>query len=580
MNLVAVYHINWLEYREALPDGSVLIRLRAARGDLQRVTLRYAGTYDPERFRGRYQQGDLAVAASDELHDWWELRFTPPDRRLSYYFELSDGGELVYLDQDGFKGAAEISTPLGLRAFPFAYAWPREEIASWALGSVGYQIFPDRFCRAGQQQEGLEPWTSHRVSNRLRFGGDLKGIQERIPYLEALGITVVYLTPIFASDTAHRYDTRDYFQVDPLLGTAEDLKALTAALHERGMRLILDGVFNHCGYDFAPFQDALKRGKDSPWYAWFHFDAREPHGYETFASVRYMPKLNLRNPEAQQYFLEVGRHWIREADIDGWRLDVAPEVWPDFWRQFRKAIKAEKPDALLVTECWDDSREWLSQGDMFDATMHYLLSRPIWRFFALQDMSLPQFDAAVNRALICYPSYLNAAQWTFLSSHDTPRFLTRAGGDQTVLRMAAFFQMTVPGLPIVYYGDELGMQGGEDPDCRRPMAWDSVEGNALHAWYRQLIAARNRLPALQAGAFRSHYCGREGLYAYLRTGEEPVLCALCTGDQAGSLQLQLPEGMAKAAALREHLSGKELPVREGRVQLQLARGQGYILSPL
>lgn len=581
MNYAALHHGGWLEYREALPDGRLRIRLRCAREDVRRVCLLHQGIYEEERFRRVFEETPMTLAARDRLHDWFQADYLPKDPRQCYYFRIEDGENTVYLDQDGVKTEQEIALPLSLQPFPYAYVYPPRPLAPWARGGVGYQIFPDRFRRVGEAARGIQPWEGQRYDQRSFFGGNLRGIIESIPYLKQLGIELVYLTPIFLSDTAHRYNTFDYYQVDPMLGTADDLKELSQKLHAAGIRLILDGVFNHCGLRFAPFVDAKRRGQDSEYYDWFLFDEKAQNGYRSFAYARYMPKLNLENPEAQAYFLQVARYWIRQADIDGWRLDVSPEVWPDFWRQFRKAIRQEKPDAVMIAECWDESREWVSGRDMFDGTMHYVLSRAIWSFFALGQMTLDDFDAAVNHAQMIYPSYLNDAQWTFLSSHDTCRFLSRANGDGRAQRLAAFFQMTAPGVPIVYYGDELGMTGGDDPECRRPMAWEKAEGNALLNYYQKLIALRRSLPVLRTGAFRTHLCGADGLYAYLREeGKSAALCVLCTGSERGERNLPLPEAMQKAKTLHEHMQGVDIEATGGAVSLQLAPGGCWVFTAL
>ncbi len=578
MNLPAIHHINWLEYREALPDGRVRIRIRAARGDWDEVTLLFQGIYNPDRFNYKFMEIRMELAARDGLHDWFQADFLPEDPRPCYLFRLEKAGETIYFDQDGVKTAADFeSTPFGIVPFPFAYVWPPEGKPGWARGAAGYQIFPDRFRRGGPSQSGLEPWTGGRVSNAVRYGGDLKGILEAVPHIKGLGAEIVYLTPIFLSDTAHRYNVHDYYLIDPMLGSLEDLKALAGLLHDNGMRLVLDGVFNHCGTRFAPFADARLRGKESPFYSWFFLDESKI-GYQAFAFEHRMPKLNLRDAKAADYFLQVGRYWVREAGIDGWRLDVSPEVWPDFWRRFRHAVKEENPEAILIAECWDDSREWVSVGDMFDGTMHYILSRAVWRFFALDEISLEGFDAAVNRAMMLYPSGANAMQWTFLSSHDTPRFLTRAGKRLERLEMAAFFQFTAPGVPIVYYGDELGMEGKGDPDCRRPMRWDLVDGNPTLALYRRLAEVRKRFSALREGDFRTVEVGQDGLYAYLRTGDSPVLCALCTGESSGPRELILPSQFHGVTRLFDWMGKNEWPVRDGRISLLLKPGRGYILS--
>lgn len=578
MNLSAIYHGGWLEYREALAGGGIRVRVRCAPGDWEAVDLLHQGIYEPERFEGKFLETPMALVASDGQHDWYQADYQPEDPRQCYFFRFRKQDTEIYFDQDGVKTGEEIRQPLALQPFPYAYVYEKKPLADWAKGSVGYQIFPDRFRRAAGPAPGIQPWDGKEIGQRSFFGGDLKGITESVPYLKELGVELVYLTPIFLSDTAHRYNTFDYYKIDPMLGDLSDLKELSRALHDAGMKLILDGVFNHCGLAFAPFKDAVRKGKGSQYYDWFFFDEAVKNGYRGFAYLRYMPKLNLRDPEAQAYFLDVGRYWMREADIDGWRLDVSPEVWPDFWRQFRKAIQQEKPEAIMVAECWDESREWVSVGDMFDATMHYVLSRAIWRFFALKQTSLTQFDHAVNRAQMLYPSDLNHAQWTFLSSHDTCRFISRAEGDETARKMASFFQMTVPGLPIIYYGDELGMEGGNDPDCRRPMTWNKVKSNATLDWYKRLTGIRRGLPALKAGDFRTHLVGEDGLYAYIRTGDQPVLCLIMTGDKAGERRIPLPGSMRNKNTLHDHMQGKDISVKDGQITLSLQRGDCYALT--
>lgn len=471
LQLAAVSHTPHSEDRHTLPDGRVCVRVHTAAGEFDGATLRYACNYGEGDPFARDVRVPMRRMWRDGTRDTWQAVFLPEDPRIVYCFELRADGFAVLLDEDGARALP--TDGAAVNGFHFAHAYPAREKPAWARGCVAYQIFPDRFRRVDVPgEEPVEPWGSRRVANEYRFGGNLRGALEAVPYLKALGVGLVYMTPIFLSDTSHRYNTFDYYQVDPLLGTKEDLCALADALHAAGIRLVLDGVFNHCGVGFAPFKDALKKGKASPYYDWFFFDGRYPCGYATFGeNLRYMPKLNMQNPDCAKYFLDVGRYWLRETGADGWRLDVSPEVWPDFWRQYRRAVLEENPQAVLIAECWNDSREWLCGGDMFDGTMHYVLSGAVWGFFAEKTLTLAEFDARVNRAMTLYPQAVQDCLWTFLSSHDTPRMLTRAGGRLSSLRAAAFFQMTHPGVPVIYYGDELGMRGGPDPDCRRSMAF-------------------------------------------------------------------------------------------------------------
>lgn len=580
IQLAAIEHVPHSEFRHALSDGRVCIRLQTAAGEFDEAVVRYACNYGDGLPFERDRRQAMTRMWQDGAHDTWQAVFLPDDPRLVYCFELRAGELRLLFDSDG---AHVLPRPAdAVNGFHFAHAYPAREKPAWARGCVGYQIFPDRFRRVEVPgEEPVEPWGSRRVANQYRFGGNLRGALEAVPYLKELGVGVVYMTPIFLSDTSHRYNTFDYYQIDPLLGTKEDLRALADALHAAGIRLVLDGVFNHCGLGFAPFQDARANGRRSRYYDWFFFGEQYPCGYMTFgAGWTYMPKLDMRNPDCAAYFLDVGRYWLREAHVDGWRLDVSPEVYPDFWRRFRRAVLDENPNAILIAECWDDSREWLNGFDMFDGTMHYVLSGAIWGFFADGALSLAEFDARVNRAMTLYPQEVQNCLWSFLSSHDTARMLTRAHGRMRSLRAAAFFQMTHPGVPVIYYGDELGMRGGPDPDCRRCMTWDHVRGNKTLAYYKRLTAMRNGSKALREGTFVTHEVGEDGLYAYLRAADGAcVLCALNTSEARVSRPLRLPKALADRRSLTDLMTGRRVAVRGGSALVRLGPGEGCVLAP-
>ena len=576
VTLSAIHHQPWLEYRHALPDGKACLRLRTGKDDFTHVQVRIANQYhlfDP--FAASITLS-MALAFQDQFFDYYEVVFTPNDPRLRYLFILQSEELILKLDGSGLHFGADAFENIN-EAFAFAYAYPAPPMPDWARGCVGYQIFPDRFRRAGENEDGLEPWGSDRVQSQFRFGGNLKGILEAVPYLKSLGVQMVYTTPLFLSDTAHRYNTFDYYQIDPLLGTEDDLAALCQALHQNDMRLILDGVFNHCGLAFPPFADALEKGKDSAFYDWFFFD--EQRGYHTFSFEAYMPKLNLQNKDCAQYFCDVGKYWMERCGIDGWRMDVGPEVHPGFWRSFRNMMKQTNPDSLLVVECWDDSREWITQGDMFDSTMHYVFSRNLWRRFATHAASLEQFDHAVNQETMRYPHRNQEVLWTFLGNHDTDRFRTRAGGDERMLRAASFFQFTYLGTPVIYYGDELGMEGGADPENRRPMRWESVENNPIHKHFQKLAHLRSACEALRQGTFRTIATLANGLYVYQRTGvHQQLLCVLNTTTSHQRGRIELPDSMAGLAAVYDLYAEKSIPVVDDGLQVSLAPGEGLILE--
>lgn len=579
ISLGSIYHMPWLEYRHVTPEGSAVLRLRTGRGEFERVVARTANHYNfPDPF-GCGQDFNMTVAYRDDLFDFYEVSFHLDDPRFRYLFILyADSGRAYKLDASGLRAGADGFDDIS-ESFAFAYAYPTDPMPKWARGVVGYQIFPDRFRREGASEDGLEPWSSDRVSSEFRYGGNLSGIRAAIPYLKELGVKMVYTTPIFLSDSAHRYNTFDYYQIDPLLGTEADLKALCDELHKNGMRIVLDGVFNHSGLGFAPFIDAKEKGEESPYRDWFFFDNVENCGYRTFSHEPYMPKLNLKNDACAEYFLQVGEYWLKNCGIDGWRLDVSPEVWPDFWRKYHAMMKRVNPDSLMVAECWDDSREWLTQGDMFDSTMNYVLSRNMWKHFCHHSISLPAFDAAINDAAMLYPQRIQDVLWTFLGSHDTERMLTRAGGNVCMLHSASFFQFTFMGAPIIYYGDELAMEGCCDPDNRRAMRWDNTEDNPTRAHYQKLATLRQKHDALRIGAFRTWQVGDNGLYAYERfTDKERLLCVVNTTTEEIITQLPLPEPMKNQAAVRDLYSKHTLPVWSGLVEIKLASGEGMILN--
>ncbi len=332
----SIYHMPWLEYRHALPDGRVCLRLQTGRGEFSRVCVRVTSNYALPDFFAKADEYEMQLAFRDEWHDFYEAIFAPRDRRIKYLFVLHSDELTFKLDGSGLHAGADAPEDVS-QAFAFAYAYPADPMPEWARGCVGYQIFPDRFRREPIPGDDapVEPWDSDRVQNEFRFGGNLRGILQAVPYLRDLGVKLIYTTPLFISDTSHRYNTFDYLKIDPLLGTEDDLRELCEKLHQNGMRIVLDGVFNHCGLEFAPFKDAVENGESSPYRDWFFFDESQPHGYHTFGDWKYMPKLNLRNEACAQYFLDVGRYWLEKCGVDGWRLDVSPEVGPYFWRRFK-----------------------------------------------------------------------------------------------------------------------------------------------------------------------------------------------------------------------------------------------------
>lgn len=415
----------------------------------------------------------------------------------------------------------------------------------WVKQAVFYQIFPDRFARTRRDrpslpvamQVPLEPWDAAPQVYSYK-GGDLWGIAENLDYLVDLGVTALYFTPIFQSASNHRYHTHDYYQVDPLLGGNDALDDLLAAARDRQLKIVLDGVFNHASRGFFFFNDLLENGSNSPWIDWFQveqwplsaYDDGKPANYKGWWNLRALPVFNHHHPPAREYIMQVGEYWMRKG-IDGWRLDVPGEIQVEgFWQEFRDRIKAINPEAYIVGEIWDDASPWL-QGDQFDGVMNYLFTGPTLAFTAGDRVQMPlvegpgyypypAIDAAtyghkMTELLARYPWEIQLTQLNLLSSHDIARALSVVGEDRSSYALALLLLLTFPGAPSLYYGDEVGLVGGLDPDCRRGFPPESQWDRALLDLHRELIALRRRHPALCLGQYQ--VLAAEGLgYAFAR----------------------------------------------------------------
>ncbi|PTX65003.1 glycosidase [Melghirimyces profundicolus] len=578
----AIYHRPEGAWAYPLDVNCLRIRLRAKRGDRIRCRLLHADRYSGE---GDESIVDLEKTATDTLFDYYEGVIPTATRRVRYVFYLEDPmGGCWYGEKGIFNNRREAGD------FQFAYICHSHlfEIPDWAYDGVVYQIFPERFYNGdpGNDPAEVEPWNKGaRPKANSFYGGDLQGIIDQLSYLKELGVNLIYLTPIFKSPSNHKYDTTDYYRIDPHFGDLDTLKKLVDKAHRLGMRVMLDAVINHAGYGFFAFQDVLKNGADSKYADWFYIQefpvVTEPvPNYETFANdVWTMPKLNMSHPEVAAYFLDMAEYWIKEAGIDGWRLDVANEVDPDFWRAFRKRVKKANPDALIVGEIWHDSGPWL-QGDQFDSVMNYLFRDAVMQFFATREIGADVFDAQLAKSRMLYREQALYAMFNLLDSHDTERFLTACGGREERMRLAVLFQMTYLGMPMIYYGDEAGMDGETDPDCRRPMLWRESDRNGeLFTLYQALLRIRRQHPALRRGDYRTWYVDpAAGIYGYLRRTEEDCVGVILNnggGTQTVSLDTHL---FGEAPRLHDPLHGKIVDGRDGRVTVTLAPYEGRMIS--
>ncbi|WP_261304275.1 glycoside hydrolase family 13 protein [Paenibacillus andongensis] len=541
MNFEAIYHRAADSYCYAYDDNLFHIRLRTKKDDLQMVKVIHGDKYDWDK---TVSEKLLYKMASDELFDYWQAEIAPEHFRLRYAFELASGDQTYWYTESGF---CKEKPKDSLKFFDYPFLWSSEVLKppGWVKEAIFYQIFPERFANGDPSNDpaNVRPWEDVNPGPQDFYGGDLQGVLDRIDYISALGVNAIYFTPIFEAETNHKYDTTDYLKVDPHFGDMTLLKKLVNAFHDRGIRVILDAVFNHSGFWFAPFQDVVAKGPDSAYWDWFHIKEYplkyEPRpSYHCFAFESHMPKLNTSNPEVSKYLLDVAQYWVKECDIDGWRLDVANEVDHEFWRAFRKELKAIKPDFYILGEIWHDAMPWL-RGDQFDAVMNYPATEAIIDFFAKETTDAQQFAYQINRLLPEYPQQVNEAAFNILGSHDTPRLLTVCG-DEKRFKLAVLFQFIFLGVPCIYYGDEVGMRGGQDPDCRRPMIWDVEEQNhTLLDFYRSLISLRKRHLALQEGSFRIIYAKNRQLVVQRQHASEQLTICFNHSEHSASVNFAL-----------------------------------------
>ncbi|MDO4333344.1 MAG: glycoside hydrolase family 13 protein [Eubacteriales bacterium] len=556
MEFSAIYHDVNKKYCYALKKGRFLIRLKVKKDDMQKVVLHYQDKYIKVEMLDTRRTVEMRKAASDCWCDYYEAEIEIDVICLRYYFELTDRAGMVsyYSNQEFFSGPVEdtdrmFDCPQNLREEEMF------EIPDWAKNRIVYQIFPSRFASSKFVEE--DKWYQAPIGAREDIGGDLKGIIGRLEYLRDLGVDVLYLTPVFASNSTHKYNTIDYYKIDPDFGTEEDLKNLVERAHGMGMRVILDGVFNHTSPEFFAFADLMEKQEKSAYKDWYYPDGfplkwkwGEKPNYKSFAYFGGMPKLNLLNPETQEYFIQVGRYWIEKCKIDGWRLDVGDEISHKFWRNFRREMKALNPEALIVGEVWHCAEDFLD-GEEWDSIMNYSFHFSVIDFVAKESISPSRFWGNIGYLRGNVHTKVFPVLWNLIDSHDTARFLHMCGGNKEKLKLAAALQMLLSGMPVIYYGDELGMAGGPDPDCRRGMLWDEkYQDQDVFQWYRRLIKARKEYACITEGVVTASVTDDEkGLLLITKElGDEKL--AICFHAKDGEA------GLPEYAGARDVLRGE------------------------
>jgi len=511
--------------------------------DIKKVTLIYGDPfmykktekldeYGNNIWTWEYEKLDLSYQYISEKNIMWRANLTlPKTKRIKYAFILTDTSDkIIYYSENGTMEFTEFASNMPHNHFymPFIHEVDALYAPEWANNVTWYQIFPDRFSNGDNSisPKNIENWETGKPTPTNFFGGDLRGIINKLPYLNELGVTGIYMTPIFTSPTNHKYDIQDYFEIDPAFGDLKTLKELVKKAHEMGIKVMLDAVFNHIGSKHVFWQDILKNQERSKYKDYFHiqsfpvydnYNSRESLNYHTFGFSTNMPKWNTENPEARKYLIDAALYWIKECDIDGWRLDVSDEVSFDFWHDFRKAIADVKKDFYVLGEIWHDPTKWLS-GRYFDAAMNYPLGHLIKDMFINKRISPDIFSQELNVKMMKFSDIHNQIQFNLMDSHDTARLLTQARGNKLAVKNAFLFMLFMKGAPCVYYGTEIAMEGSGDPDCRRPMIWDEKrQDKEMLEFFKAVISLRKRYNSLVQDA---------GIY-YKRDGD---LCSWRLSD--------------------------------------------------
>ncbi|MFP4187168.1 MAG: glycoside hydrolase family 13 protein [Acholeplasmataceae bacterium] len=555
MNERALWHQAKSAYSYAYDDRTLHILLRTASGDADRVSLVYGDPFAWKIDRSGKPTWDHEIAIMQKryetsLFDVYFLAIEPANLRTKYTFLLEKDGHTYAFgsrrlrpieENDRLYDAFDLSEFFN---FPYIHGEDLHRTPAWVKDTIWYQIFLDRFYRVGS--DNRRPWGELPVHNHRLFGGNLQGVIAKLPYLEDLGINGIYFTPIFESPSAHKYDTTDYFRIDPQFGTNDDFKELVNEAHARGIRVMLDGVFNHAGYDHPYFQDVIKNGEKSAYSDCFYIEKYPVinfpldrngrpiryHGSElnfrTFAFTPYMPKWNTGHPLVRKHLLEAISYWIREYDIDGWRLDVSNEISHEFLREIKQVSRKEKADTFILGENWDASLPWL-MGDQLDSVMNYDLSYPLWKYLE-QEIDLKTFRHMVTTHVMSTPKNVIENMFNLVGSHDTIRIKRRLGDDPRRVKLAYLFMFLSAGAPNIYYGDEVGLTGEHDPDNRRTMLWDEHEQDVdFLRFVRRLVELRKKRASFRHPDF--HFLDLDILAFFKRATDDAILVLMNNGEK-------------------------------------------------
>ena len=520
MNFAAVYHRTADQYAYALNENELVINIRTGK-DIDLVYIIVGDPYEAgimggcEKWSGHREE--IYYKKKLKQHVWWTTTIYPSYKRAKYYFELHSGDEVYYYFEDGFYTKEEMENP-GKSLSYFICPWmnPADifRTPSWVNDTCWYQIFPDRFCNGNPDinPENVKPWKYEKIEGyRDFYGGDLRGVINKLEYLKNIGINGIYFTPVFESSSNHKYNTKNYRKIDPCFGTNEDLRELVDKAHELGIKVMLDAVFNHTGTDYPLWEDIIEKGEKSEYADWYMINrfpvemgrSTKDGRYYSFAFTDQMPKLNTNKRAVRQYLMDIVDFWIDEFDIDGLRFDVGNEISHLFLTELREMTKEKKPDFYLLGEIWHDSIQWL-RGTEYDAVMNYPLATAISNFWVFDKWDKSEFEYAINQCFTMYMQQTNDVIFNLLDSHDTNRLMDKVGGNIDIFYQQLAILYSMPGSPCIYYGTEIAMEGGYDPDCRRCMPWDDIEAGKYDEniqELKKLIDLRKNEPAMKSRDF-------------------------------------------------------------------------------
>lgn len=526
MNKHAIYHRPESNFCFAIDENTVVLRIRFAKGErIDKLSVLYNTKYEIAEKQIRQHMEFLCC---DGSFDYYATTLRLKDPRLAYIFEFFVGNNIYYYCETGVVDSYNFSFAY-YDSFQVAYINKNDVIQNvkWMNNAVFYQIFVDRFDKAStKNEEYINSKWNDLPTPKSFFGGDLDGVIKHLDYIQSLGVTAIYLNPIFKSPSNHKYDTVDYFNVDETFGGNDAFKRLVQSCHRRGIKVILDAVFNHVSERFYPFEDVKKLGSQSKYFKWFIIKGDEISSkldnYDCFASCTYMPKLNTNNVEVQEYLLKIVEYWIQEYEIDGWRLDVADEVSHDFWRIMRKRVKSIKPNAVLIGENWHNSETFLG-GDQFDSIMNYGITKAFLDYWAKDVLDETAFANALNAQLVRYTDITNGMMFNLLDCHDTHRFFTEVGCDVNKLIGALITMVFLPGSINVYYGTEILTEGGYDPDSRRTFDFKRLNNPEILKLKDKItwILKLKKQPAIKNGGVKIY--SQDGCVIVERKGNSQTL---------------------------------------------------------